>query len=274
MTMDLLKIFSKKTTSTGQTHATEAANPRQLKSYGDLPGDGAMQLSFTLPVEASPEAREAAKKYVEKLGLQNVQVATMEAMGRGLSYFVVYAQAVHSIDFTKVTVPKADFTKMDFEELEEFARKNLPRKLVIVGATTGTDAHTVGLDAIMNMKGYMGDFGLERYACFRAYNLRSQVSHEELIGKAVRLRADVLLVSKVVTQRGKHLEELKELAEQLKKEKGLQKPLLKIVGGPRMTHAQAEKLGYDAGFGPGTLPSEVASFIVQEYLRRSKSSNK
>jgi beta-lysine 5,6-aminomutase beta subunit len=267
--MDLLKIFSKKE-PVGKTRSSAKVNPRHLMAYGDLLGDGAIQLSFTLPVEASPEAREAAKKYVEKLGLKNVLVAAMEPMGRGLSYFVVYAQSSHSIDFTKVTVPKARFTKMDFEEIEEFARKNLPRRLVVVGATTGTDAHTVGLDAIMNMKGYMGDFGLERYQCFRTFNLRSQVSNEELIAKAVRFKADVLLVSKVITQRGKHLEDLKELDQQLKKEKGLPKPMLKIVGGPRMNHAEATKLGFDAGFGPGTLPSEVASFIVQEYLRRSK----
>jgi beta-lysine 5,6-aminomutase beta subunit len=269
--MDLLKIFSKKEATVAKTRSLEGVNPRHIKAYGDVLGDGAIQLSFTLPVAASPEAREAAKKYVEKLGLENILVAAMEAMGPSLSYFVVYAQSPHSVDVTRIKVPKAEFTKMGFAELEEFARKGLKRKLVIVGATTGTDAHTVGLDAIMNMKGYMGDFGLERYSCFRTHNLRSQVSHKELIEKAVRLRADVLLVSKVVTQRGKHLEELKELSQQLKKEKGLSKTLLKIVGGPRMSHAQAAELGFDAGFGPGTLPSEVASFILQEYLRRNKS---
>lgn len=269
--MDLLKIFSKKRPAAVKGRSSEAVNPHRISAYGDLLGDGAMQLSFSLPVEASPEAREAAKKYVEKLGMKNVLVAVMESMGRGLSYFVVYAHAEHTIDFTKISVPKADFSKMSFDEIEEFAHKNLPRRLVVVGATTGTDAHTVGLDAIMNMKGYMGDFGLERYSCFRTYNLRSQVSNEDLIAKAVRFKADVLLVSKVVTQRGKHLEELEELTRELKKEKGLQKPLLKIVGGPRMTHAQAANLGFDSGFGPGTLPSEVASFIVQEFSRRAKS---
>jgi len=269
--MGLLKIFSKKEVPAEKTSALTKTHPRRLMAYGDLLGDGAIQLSFTLPVETSPEAREAAKLYVEKMGLEKVMVATMEPMGKGLSYFVVYGCSPQSIDFTKVKVPKARFVKMDFDEIHDFAQKNLRRKLVVVGATTGTDAHTMGLDAIMNMKGYMGDYGLERYSCFRSYNLRSQVSHEELIGKAIKLKADVLLVSKVVTQRGKYLEELKELAQDLKKEKGLQNPLLKIGGGPRLTHAQAAKLGFDAGFGPGTLPSEVASFIVQEYQRRTKS---
>ena len=35
-------------------------------------------------------------------------------------------------------------------------RRKLGREVVMVGASTGTDAHTVGIDAIMNMKGYAG----------------------------------------------------------------------------------------------------------------------
>jgi len=267
--MGIFSIFKKKEASKVTPIGGEP-EPSHLMPYGDILGDGAMQLSFTLPVEATPEAREAAKKYVEKLGLQKVLVANMESMGKGLSYFVVYGHATHYIDFNKIKVPKAEFQKMDYDEIHQYARKHLQRKLIIVGATTGHDAHTVGLDSIMNMKGYMGDYGLERYHCFKAYNLRSQVSHEELIHQAIKLRADVLLVSKVVSQRGKHLEELKELAQQIKKEKRIKSPLIKIAGGPRLNHAQASKLGFDAGFGPGTFPSEVASFIVQEFVRKMK----
>ena len=36
-----------------------------------------------------------------------------------------------------------------------------------------------------------------------------------------------------------------------------------IIGGPRIGHELALELGFDAGFGPGSLPPDVASFIVQ-----------
>jgi beta-lysine 5,6-aminomutase beta subunit len=36
-----------------------------------------------------------------------------------------------------------------------------------------------------------------------------------------------------------------------------------IAGGPRVTNLLAQELGYDAGFGRGTLPSQVAVFIAQ-----------
>lgn len=245
-------------------------NLRRVMPYGDRMNDGAMQLSFTLPVECTAEAREAAKVYVEKLGFHEVHVATAEPMGMGFSFFVVFARAKHAIDFTKIKVPKADFEQMDFDRVNQFAQEKIKKRLVVVGATTGSDAHTVGLDAIMNLKGYAGDPGLERYPCFQAINLRSQVDNLELIEKAVEYKADVILVSKLVTQRGQHLQDLKDLLPLLKENKKLNHPLIKIVGGPRMTHAAAVKLGYDAGFGPGTTPSEVASFIVQEYYKKMK----
>jgi len=188
----------------------------------------------------------------------------------GFSFFVVFARAKHAIDFSKVKVAKAAFQKLDFDEINRFAEEKIKRRLTVIGATTGSDAHTVGIDAIINMKGYAGDYGLERYPCFRAVNLRSQVDNETLIQKAIEFKADAILVSKLVTQRGQHLEDLKDLLAKMKSKKNLPSPLIKIIGGPRMTHDQALKLGYDAGFGPGTLPSEVASFLVQEYVKKAK----
>ncbi|HCU23776.1 MAG TPA: hypothetical protein DF383_02065 [Deltaproteobacteria bacterium] len=268
--IETLKRWFQKKEEPVAAESSAAVNLRRIMPYGDRLNDGAMQISFTLPVENSSEAREAAKLYVEKLGLSEVHVATAEAMGMGFTFFVVFGRAQHALDFTKVKVPKAVFEKMDFDQVCQFAREKLKKRLVILGATTGSDAHTVGLDAIMNLKGYAGDYGLERYPCFKAVNLRSQVDNAQLVEAALEWKADVLLISKLVTQRGQHLQDLKDLLTLLKQNKKLSQPLLKIIGGPRMTHAAALKLGYDAGFGPGTLPSEVASFIVQEYLKKSK----
>jgi beta-lysine 5,6-aminomutase beta subunit len=138
---------------------------------------------------------------------------------------------------------------------------------VVVGACTGTDAHTVGIDAIMNMKGYNGEYGLERYPEIDAYNLGSQVENEVLLEKALELNADVLLVSQIVTQKGVHITNLTELVELVEAE-GLRDRFILICGGPRITHELALELGYDAGFGPGTLAPQVASYFVQEIHNR------
>lgn len=268
--METLKRWFQKKEDVSALKPGTAASPRRLMPYGDLTNDGAIQLSFTLPVDCTPEAKEAAKLYIEKQGFLDVHVASAESIGAGYTFCVVFARAKHAIDYTKVKVAKANFDKMDYDGVMHYAEDNLKRRIVIVGATTGHDAHTVGLDAILNMKGYNGDPGLERYPCFKVHNLRSQVDNAQLIEKAVELRADVLMVSKLVTQRGQHLNDLKDLIPLLKQNKKLNAGLLKIIGGPRLTHAQAVKLGFDAGFGPGTTPSEVASFIVQEASKRVK----
>jgi len=35
-----------------------------------------------------------------------------------------------------------------------------------------------------------------------------------------------------------------------------------LLGGPRIDHKLALELGFDAGFGPGTKPSDVAGYLV------------
>ncbi|MEX2104061.1 MAG: hypothetical protein WD907_01840, partial [Bacilli bacterium] len=78
---------------------------------------------------------------------------------------------------------------------------------------------------------------------------------------------DALLVSQVVTQKGVHIKNLTELIELLEAE-GLRKRFLVICGGPRINHEMALELGFDAGFGPGNLAPDVASYVVQEMVRR------
>lgn len=253
-------------TDTKETGAKKV-DLKRLKPYGDIMGDGTIQLCFTLPVEASPEAREAAVQLVEKMGLEQIKVATMESVGQGFSMFVIYGNQPHSIDFTKIEVIKVDAVKRGRDELDEVIKTHIGRKLVILGACTGYDAHTVGIDAIMNMKGFAGDYGLERYQWLDARNLGAQVLNEELIKFAIEEKADAILVSKVVTQHNIHIRDLKDLMNRAAKA-GLTEKLIFIAGGPRVTHPLALECGFDAGFGVGTKPSDVASYVVEEFLRR------
>ncbi|AZR74066.1 hypothetical protein BBF96_12065 [Anoxybacter fermentans] len=240
---------------------------KNVRPYGDTLNDGAVQLSFTLPVPAGEEAKEAAKILANKMGLDDVNVVYMNDLGIGFTFFVVYGKCRHSVDMTQIQVAKVETEVMDFYEINEFIREKIGRKVTVVGACTGTDAHTVGLDAIMNMKGYAGEYGLERYPEINAYNLGSQVPNEELIKKAVEVNADAILVSQVVTQKNVHIHNLTHLVDLLDAE-GLRDRFILIVGGPRITHELALELGFDAGFGAGTLPPEVASYIVQTLAER------
>ncbi|MCC7000389.1 MAG: cobalamin-dependent protein, partial [Deltaproteobacteria bacterium] len=116
------------------------------------------------------------------------------------------------------------------------------------------------------MKGFAGDYGLERYPWFEAYNLGSQVPNTELIRRAQEKKADAILVSQVVTQRDVHKDNARQLIELAKRSQV--RDVLFILGGPRIDHALARELGFDAGFGPGTRPEQVASYIVDRLLAR------
>ncbi len=240
----------------------KGVDKKNLRAYGDTLNDGKVQLSFSLPVERSPEGREAARQLAAKMGMENIDVADMKTVGSGLTFFVVYGSCVHSIDATAIHIPKVETPVMSFYEINAYIKKNIGRKVVVVGACTGSDAHTVGLDAIMNMKGYAGEYGLERYPEIDAYNLGSQVSNEELIKFAVEKKADAILISQIVTQKDVHIKNLTQFVELLEAEE-LRDKFVTIVGGPRLSHELALELGFDAGFGPGSLPPDVASYIVQ-----------
>ena len=241
----------------------------KVKTYGDTINDGAMQVSFSLPVPCGDEAKEAARQIALKMGLEAPAVTEMVDLGAGFTFFVLYGKCTHTVDYSAIKIPKQQQKVLDFKEVNYLIKEELGRKIVVVAACTGSDAHTVGIDAIINMKGYKGEYGLERYPEIDAYNLGSQVPNAELLARAVELNADAVLVSQVVTQKNIHLENLTELIE-LAEAEGLRDRVLMICGGPRISHELAIELGYDAGFGAGTLPNQVASYIAAELARREK----
>lgn len=236
--------------------------------YGDTLGDGVMQLSFTLPVAMSASAKEAARQLAAGLGLVNPAVVHAEAISDAFSFFIVYAVCQKSVDMTKIVVPEVKLNVLTKPEIDSILARTLGRKLRVIGACIESDAHTVGIDAIINMKGLNGHKGLESYHEIEAVNLGAQVTCEEVIRKIHELAADAVLISQVVTQKNIHITNLTKLVDMLEAE-GLRDKVTLVVGGPRITHELAKELGYDAGFGLNTYAEHVASFLVQEIQRSS-----
>ena len=239
-----------------------------VRPYGDRRDDGVVQVSFVLPVTAGDRAREAALQVAEKMGLTRVHVAAMEKAAEGYTFFVVYGRTEAVVDLSTLSVPEVKGRKLGFDELNALVAGSLGRRIVVLGACTGSDAHAVGIDAIMNMKGFAGDYGLERYPGFDARNLGSQVENAALARACRDAGADAVLVSQVVTQRDVHKENARAFLGELVK-LGIRDRVVAILGGPRIDHKLALELGYDAGFGPGTKPSDVANYIVGRVLERA-----
>jgi beta-lysine 5,6-aminomutase beta subunit len=240
----------------------------QVKPYGDTRDDGVMQLSFTLPVPYTVKSTDVGKQFLERMGFHDVAVAEVKAIDPDFTFYVAFARTDVTIDPDEVKGDYLEVEEMDYYSINRLIKNDLGRKLIVVGAAVESDAHTVGIDAILNMKGFAGNYGLERYPEIEALNMGSQIPCEQLVKTALDMNADAILVSQIVTQKNIHVQNLTKLIELVEAE-GVREKFILIVGGPRINNAFAKELGYDAGFGPRTTPLEVASFLAQEAKRRA-----
>jgi beta-lysine 5,6-aminomutase beta subunit len=238
-----------------------------VRPYGDTTDDGMVQCSFTLPIPCDSRAEAAATALARQMGMDPVNVVHSRAVGPQFTFFVLYGRVRYSVDLAEIPIPARDFPLLTPAEVNRVVRAQLRRRLVVVGACIGTDAHTVGIDAILNLKGFAGEKGLEYYREMSVANLGAQVTVPDLVARARAARADAVLVSQVVTQRDAHLRNTRELAAAFREAMGEDRPLL-VVGGPRFDPAMAADLGVDKVFGRGTTPGEVASYLVSALIPR------
>jgi beta-lysine 5,6-aminomutase beta subunit len=237
-----------------------------LRPYGDTTGDGMVQLSFTLPMAHSKVAEGAAAQLANKMGMDPALVVHARPMGPDFTFFVVYGRVHHLVDPSAVREDERDNPQLTPKEVNAAVKAGLRRRLVVVGGCIGTDAHTVGIDAIMNIKGFAGEKGLEYYRELRVVNLGAQVSVPDMVARAVEEKADAVLVSQVVTQRDAHLLNTREMSAAFREAfPAARRPLL-VVGGPRFDETMAAELGVDRLFTRGTTPGEVASYLVHRLV--------
>jgi beta-lysine 5,6-aminomutase beta subunit len=241
-----------------------------VRPYGDMLDDGLLQLSFTLPIPHSPAARRAALELAERMGLARAEVTHAQQLVKGYTHFIVLAHCPHVVDFTAIDVDGFDAGFMSHDEVEAYAAEHIGRRVVVVGASTGTDTHSVGIDAMLNLKGFQGHSGLEAYDSFETHNLGSQVPNGALVAKAIQVGADAILVSQTVTGQDAHIRNLTELVEILEAE-GRRGDVILACGGTRVSNELAKELGYDAGFSRGTYPEHLATFLVREVAARCSS---
>lgn len=236
--------------------------PTVIRPYGDMTGDGMVQVSFTLPVPHDKRAEGAALQLAGKMGLSPALLVHAKAMGPSHTFFVVYGSVTHLVDLSQVQVVERDFPLLSAKEVNSAIKKKLRRPLVVVGACIGTDAHTVGIDAILNIKGFAGEKGLEYYSEIQVVNLGAQVLVPDLVERAREEKADAVLVSQVVTQRDAHIHNVTQMSAAFREAYPAGKVPLLIAGGPRFEEGSADALGVDRIFGRGTTPGEVASYLV------------
>jgi beta-lysine 5,6-aminomutase beta subunit len=251
----------------------EPDQDREIRPYADHRDDGLVQVSFTLPVRFGRGARMAALEIARNMGLSRPEVVHAQEVTDGYTYLIIYGRVEQAVDYEAIRGQSLDAEYMSEGEVEDFCARHLDGPIVVVGASTGSDTHSLGIDAMLNMKGFDGDHGLEAYRSFATHNLGSQIPNAVLVRRAQELEANAIIVSQTVTQQDLHLRNLTELVEMVEAE-GIRGDLTLVCGGPRISDELAKELGYDAGFSKGTLPSHLATFLVQAVRERVGSRGK
>jgi beta-lysine 5,6-aminomutase beta subunit len=235
-----------------------------IRPYGDTTGDGMVQVSFTLPIAHDKRAEGAALQLARKMGLDPALLVHAKPMGADFTFFVVYGSVHHLVNLDDVHVVEREYPLLSAKEANAAIRKTLRRRMVVVGACIGTDAHTVGIDAILNIKGFAGEKGLEYYSEIKVVNLGAQVLVPELVARARAEKADAVLISQVVTQKDAHIHNTMQMSAAFREAYPAGQVPVLVAGGPRFEEGSEARLGIDRIFGRGTKPSEVASYLVHE----------
>jgi beta-lysine 5,6-aminomutase beta subunit len=254
------------------SEGTKATRGGIIRPYGDTTGDGMVQVSFTLPVPHDKRAEGAALQLARKMGLDPALLVHAKGMGPDFTFFVVYGSCTHLVDLDDVHVVEREYPLLSPKDANLEIRRRLRRKLVVVGACIGTDAHTVGIDAILNIKGFAGEKGLEYYREIKVVNLGAQVLVPDLVARARAEKADAVLVSQVVTQKDAHVHNTTQMSAAFREAYPAGQVPVLVAGGPRFEEGSEQALGVDRIFGRGTTPGEVASYLVHEISQRKKGS--
>ena len=138
-------------------------HPTIVRPYGDTTGDGMVQMSFTLPVPAGPRAEGAALQLATRWASSRRWSCTATPSTPATRSSSSTAACNHLVDLDAVARGGARLPAAVVAEINGAIKQALHRKLVVLGACIGTDAHTVGIDAILNVKGFAGEKGLEYY---------------------------------------------------------------------------------------------------------------
>jgi beta-lysine 5,6-aminomutase beta subunit len=159
-----------------------------------------------------------------------------------------------------IRTEQVDFQSLPHEMARDIA-KQLGRRIIIAGVCWGAEAHKMLLDPLFTLKGYLGDPGLEAYAGFEVMQIKPSEQADDLIRACVETKADVVVVARVAASSEVLASDLKSFVEGLNRAGGAQHKFIKIAISPKLTNEEARAVGFEAGFGTGTLPSQLIGVI-------------
>lgn len=231
--------------------------------FADHSHDGIVCIHFSLPIPVDPLGATTAKILAERMGLLDVRIVHSRELDEHTSHYTIYARTDVTVSVDCLGSQSAYRREPSRENIIAVLREQVPRTLVVVAAACGSEAHTVGLNAILGAKGFKGEPGLETYPGFKIIHLGRQIEPDVLVAAIRQHDADIALVSQTVSQQGLHENVLRAVISEIELQ-GMRDGRIVVCGGASITEETAQHLGYDGSFGPGTTGRSLAAFIVEK----------
>ena len=185
---------------------------------------------------------------------------------------MVYGRVNHLVDPSEVVVVEREFPLLTPKEVNPAISARCGAGWWSSAPASAPTPTRSGIDAILNIKGFAGEKGLEYYRELKVVNLGAQVAVPELVEQALTEKADAVLVSQVVTQRDAHLHNTRELSAAFARRS---RPSAAAARGRRtaLRRGDGGELGVDRVFGRGTTPARSpASWSTAHHPRGRKQS--
>ncbi|MCM1990824.1 D-ornithine 4,5-aminomutase subunit OraE [Oceanirhabdus seepicola] len=220
--------------------------------------DGYVTVTLFIP-EDELVSEAAALEIGRKMNLTDVEIIHKQVQQASEGTLVeIKGRVSFTVDKATLKVPEK------VKVLDEMFMKDYiaEKPMKVVCATVGEDEHSVGLRETIDIK----HGGIEKYGIKYEY-LGTSCPIEKLVDAAIECEADVILASTIITHNDVHTKNMKKIHD-LCVEKGVRDKLILACGGTQVTNEIAKANGMDAGFGRGKRGKHVATFLIEERMRK------
>lgn len=231
--------------------------------------EGFVQLSGILPFKDGASCEEATRYCIEKWGFRQVSVVQIQPLAPRFFFFIAFGVPPVSPKTGKGSAKKHPSHSFDVLQLQTLAAEKIGRRLTLAVAPLEVTGHLPVFDAIVSLRGYAQEKGLEAYPCFNVVRLPAPFSLSQGMKQLETIQADIVLFARPEGAE-KNLGDVKALSA-LFRDYQTASPhlLLKAVWNWSATPAVIKKAGFDAAFAASASPNQVAQTLIETYAEKS-----
>lgn len=238
-----------------------------MKNQKTVSREVSLELHLSIPQEIKETDIDSLTKWIQEKELDQLTIDRVEPFGEQKTFVVAH----QSVPWEQEEKDDSDIYSMSRLQLRTLMEKKFKRKIVVAGASIGSDQLLFDMDRLLTYRGHHDDLGLESYQWMKVHNLRGQTSAEDLLTQLHKVKADVVIIARLNKEGGDHSSDYKKLVNLVCSDKESPKKLVLMCLGSGVDPKAAVSWGYDAGFDSQVRPSYVARSIAKFCIDKTTS---